>query len=123
MSRRSSGRSSAAQSWLLVAALVTLGCGGLTETTTQPGGPGGREISELSVQPTSLELAVGAIGQLTANAHTTKGMATPGYQWSSSNSAVATVSSTGSVRAISAGNASITVSAMGKSVVARVNVK
>lgn len=80
MSRRGLGRSSAALRWLVVAALATAGCGGLTDQTPLPGGPGGPGGSDnlqLSVQPDSLALAIGTIGQLTASARTVKGPITP----------------------------------------------
>jgi alpha-amylase len=105
-----------------MAALVTVGCGGLTDST-QPGDLSSGQITALTVQPASLELAVGAIGQLTPSARTSNGRGLPYYEWTSSNTAVATVSSTGAVRGISVGHASITVSAGGRSAVALVNVK
>jgi hypothetical protein len=66
----------------------------------------------VSVSPASASVQVGSTVQLTA---TTKPAATTTFTWISSNNAVATVSTSGLVTGASAGGATITATASGKS--------
>lgn len=68
-------------------------------------------VTSLTVQPTSLNMAVGRSTGLTATVVQPAGAPASVTTYSSSNTAVATVSSTGVVTAISAGSANITVTA------------
>ena len=68
------------------------------------------EVASVSVAPTSATLLVGRTQQLTATARAANGDAIPGaaITWTSSDAAVATVSATGLVTAVAAGDAQIT---------------
>ena len=74
-----------------------------TDTPASPVSP-----TEVTVSPTAKSLAVGSTVQLTATVLPSNAT-DKSVKWSSSNTAVATVSSTGLVTAKSAGNATITV--------------
>ncbi|MBN2486007.1 MAG: Ig-like domain-containing protein [Bacteroidales bacterium] len=65
-------------------------------------------VSSVSVSPTSLTLAVGATGQLTATVSPSNAT-NKNVSWSSGNTSVATVSASGLVTGVSAGTATITV--------------
>src|SRR4029079_18113842 len=66
-------------------------------------------VKSVSVTPPSATVAIGSTTQLTATANPT-GSATT-FVWASSNPAVATVSSTGLVKGVATGTASITATA------------
>lgn len=68
-------------------------------------------ITSLSVQPTSLAMAVGRNANLTSSVVQPAGAPAFAIAYTSSNTAVATVSSTGMVTAITPGSANITVTA------------
>jgi len=68
-------------------------------------------ITSLNVQPASLGMAVGRTAQLTSSVQQPAGAPTATISYISSNTAVATVSSTGLVTAITPGTANITVTA------------
>ena len=72
----------------------------------------GTAVASVQVTPSSSSLAVGNTTQLTAQAVDASGNAVSGValSWTSSNTAVATVSSSGLVKAVNAGNATITAS-------------
>ena len=72
------------------------------------GGPP-KTVKSVSVTPSSATVAINATAQLTATANPT-GSATT-FVWASSNPAVATVSSTGLVKGVATGTASITATA------------
>ncbi|HQK38068.1 MAG TPA: Ig-like domain-containing protein, partial [Bacteroidales bacterium] len=65
-------------------------------------------VTGVTVNPTSLSLTVGQTGQLTATVQPADAT-NKNVSWSSSNTSVATVNSSGLVTAIAAGNATITV--------------
>ena len=71
------------------------------------------KVKSVSVAPSSASIAIGATVQLTATVSPPSGASL--LAWSSSNSAVASVSSTGLVTGVSAGSATITASAGGVS--------
>lgn len=68
-------------------------------------------ITSLTVQPTSMNLAVGRTSGITANVVQPAGAPAFKIEYTSSNTAVATVSSTGVVTALTPGDANITVRA------------
>lgn len=75
--------------------------------------PIGREVASIEVSsPIDTIMAVGWVGQLTARARDSEGGIVGGQQfsWRSSNTAVATVSQTGFVEALSAGSVTFTAS-------------
>ena len=78
------------------------------ESELARGGPG---VKSVTVAPSSATVAVGGAMQLTATASPPKAAST--FAWSSSNSAVATVSSTGLVTGIAAGTTAISATASG----------
>jgi len=75
-------------------------------------GGAANKLKSISVSPSSATVDAGATVQLTATA-TPRGSATT-FTWSSSNTAVATVSTSGLVRGIAAGTASIRAAAGGQ---------
>jgi GH35 family endo-1,4-beta-xylanase/uncharacterized protein YjdB len=81
-------------------------------------------ISSVVVAPSTLSLQVGQSGALSASAFTLAGGPLSGtsFTWTSSNSAVATVSPLGLILAKAAGNATITATSGGKSSSASVTV-
>lgn len=79
-----------------------------TEPAVARGGPG---VKSVSVAPSSASIDVGGTVQLTATASPPKSAAT--FSWSSSNAAVATVSSNGLVTGVGAGTATIGATAGG----------
>lgn len=81
-------------------------------------------VATVTVDPTTLALRVGATGQLTATARNADGATIAGaaIAWLSSAPAVATVSSTGEVRALTTGNTTITATSEGRSASATVTV-
>lgn len=88
---------------VLLAALLTLAaCGGPTAPPPPPPPP----PASVTVTPATLNLVVGETGQLTA----TVSNATGGVNWTTNAAQVATVSQTGLVSAVGAGNATITAS-------------
>ena len=74
-------------------------------------------VATVVVTPPTASIAVGGTAQLSASARDANGAALPGrlVGWSSSDEAVATVSSTGLVTAVKVGSATITASSEGKS--------
>jgi acid phosphatase type 7 len=92
--------------------------GSLTEPSLARGGPG---IKSISVTPSSATVTVGGTVQLTATAQPAKAAST--FVWSSSNTGVATVSSsTGLVTGVAAGTATISAAAGGVTGTASVSV-
>lgn len=79
-----------------------------TEPSFAKGGP---KVNSISVSPSSATIAVGQTVQLTASASPPK--SAPTFAWGSSNTSVATVSSSGLVSGVGAGTAIITASAGG----------
>jgi uncharacterized protein YjdB len=68
------------------------------------GGTGNTGNTALTLLPTDVQITVGSTTQLSTNAGTSSSL-----QWTSSNTSVATVSSTGLVTGFSVGTATITV--------------
>ena len=68
-------------------------------------------LTGLTVQPASLQMAVGTVRQLSAVVTAAPGITVPTPTYTSNASSVASVSSTGLVTAVSPGNAQITVTA------------
>ena len=100
--------------------ILATGCSG-DSVITQGTEPGCSPCTaQLTVQPNAVTLAVGTTVQLTAAARNLSGAGVPSYQWSTNNAQVAAVSSTGFVRALSAGSAVITVAAAGRTAIASV---
>jgi hypothetical protein len=83
----------------------------LAPSFAKGGGP--KPVKSVSVSPSSATIAVGQNVQLAASASPPG--STPTFSWSSSNSAVATVSSGGLVTGVAAGTAIVTATADGKS--------
>ncbi|MBK8248089.1 MAG: Ig-like domain-containing protein [Gemmatimonadetes bacterium] len=107
---------------VLNAALLVGGCGG-------DGGPStsvvtSDQVARVDVSPGTLTLAVGGTGQLSALAISTTGAALPGraVTWSSSDAAVASVSSTGLVTGLAAGTSTIVALSEGRTGSATVTV-
>src|SRR4051812_48310417 len=101
------------------AVFLSMSCFDQRATPTAPdasslakGGSGGK-LKSIAVSPSSASIIVGNTAQLTASA--TPGNVSPTYTWSSSNTAVATVSQSGLVSAIAAGTATISASSGGVS--------
>lgn len=101
----------------LLAVLVLAGCGGGYGGSSYGGGSGGVSggtgaISMISLTPTSTSISVGATQQYTADARDSAGVQVNGamLNWTSSNTAVATVDSNGLATAVTVGNSSITAS-------------
>jgi Glycoside hydrolase family 44/Bacterial Ig-like domain (group 2) len=90
---------------------LALGLGGCTEKVVPTDNAQLAIIRQtgVSVSPTAASIAAGATTQLTATALDRRGklVVSPVFVWTSSNAAIATVSSTGLVTAVSAGTASI----------------
>jgi uncharacterized protein YjdB len=112
--------------------LVTAAAVGTVKITATIGGQSGSSsitvgppaVSAVSVSPTQASIGVGGTQQLTAKATSATGTTVTGvtYTWSSSNSSMASVSSSGLVTGVAAGSATITVSAAGKTATANVTV-
>ncbi|MBC8089360.1 MAG: Ig-like domain-containing protein, partial [Phycisphaerae bacterium] len=83
----------------------------LTSSTTINVGAFTAGITSLTVQPTSMNLAVGRTAGITASVAQPAGAPASTITYTSSNPAVATVSATGVVTALTAGSANITVRA------------
>src|SRR5690348_2608949 len=82
---------------------------------TNPGEPVDTQVGSVAVTPTAPSLQVGGATQLSAVARTVDGAVVTGATaaWSSSNHAVATVSATGLVSALSPGTADISATVSG----------
>lgn len=81
-------------------------------------------VTSIAISPTESELSPGGSAQLTATARDQFGSVVENvrFDWSSSSTAVATISSTGLLRAVAVGNATITARAEGLSVTHRATV-
>ena len=90
----------------------------LAPSLAKGGQPG--KVRSVSVTPTTAIVDVGDTVRLIASANPASSTTT--FAWSSSNNAVATVSSTGLVTGVSAGTASITAAAGGKSASSTISV-
>lgn len=103
------------------AAILLIGCGGGGDGGT---GPTPSPVATVAVDPTSVALAVGETRQLTGVARDARGATLGGrtVTWTSSNSGIATVSTSGLVTAVAVGSASVTVSVDDKSAAAQVTV-
>lgn len=107
---------------ILSCALV-VGCGG--GGGGEPAGPPPpAAVSTVSVEPTALTLLVGAAQALVATPRDAAGSALSGRSvtWLSGNTAVASVSSTGTVTGVTAGTTTITATSEGRSGSAQVTV-
>jgi uncharacterized protein YjdB len=99
-------------------ATVTAAAGGQSGssaiTVTQPSTP---TVASVAVSPSQASGPPGSTVQLGAQAHDQNGNVMTGvtFTWTSSNPSVATVSASGFVTAVSAGNATVTASADGRS--------
>ena len=104
-------RVSVPKSWRVVAALLLAACGGGGDGggTTNP--PPTATLDNVTVSPTTLSLRAGSTQNITPSASSASGAAVAGvsFSYSSSNTAVASVSQTGQVLGISAGTSTITV--------------
>jgi uncharacterized protein YjdB len=90
----------------------------ITVNAAQPAQPAPpAAVASISISPTSLSLVTGAAGQLSATPRDASGNVLTGNTvvWSSSNVAIAAVTSSGSVAAVSAGTATITATSGGVS--------
>lgn len=81
-------------------------------------------VGSVTVSPTTASVAAGSTVSLTATVRDQNGntMSSPAPSWTSSNTAVATVSSNGTVSGVSSGSATITASAGGRSASAAITV-
>lgn len=106
---------------VLLAAISLAGCGGGSSTA---GDPFVRSsVSTISILPATSSMQIGSTEQLQATARDQNGNVVAGASFVfSGSSAVATVSATGLVKAVSAGTATITVSSEGISASASINV-
>jgi uncharacterized protein YjdB len=112
--------------------LVTAATVGTAKITATIGGQSGSSsitvgpapVAAVSVTPTQASIGVGGTQQLAAKATSASGTTVSGvtYTWSSSNSGMASVSSSGLVTGVAAGSATITVSASGKTATANITV-
>src|SRR4051795_4588358 len=86
--------------------LAACGGGGGSQSAPLP------NLTSISVSPSSPSVAVGATQQLSATGNFSNGTTQPlsGVQWTSSNTAVATVSSTGLLTSLAQGSSVITAS-------------
>jgi hypothetical protein len=123
------GRSHLVLAFSACLAVLASGCGsGVTEAVTvegaQPTTGGDPVPTTLTLSPSSATLAVGATQQLTATVTDQRGNPMSGFAatYQSSNEAAATVSSTGLVNAVAAGQATITASVGGRSGTAQIEV-
>jgi len=89
---------------LLLASLIVLACGGGNPSGPGPGGGG-----SVSIAPEGLTLPVGGLGGLTADARDSRGTPLPGsaVTWSSLNSHIASVDTTGMVTGESVGTTQV----------------
>ena len=108
---------------LLLAALL-VACGD-SRSPSEPGEPGGpAPVASVAVSQQAVALAVGGEAMLTATPKDARGavLSDRAVQWSSTDEAVATVSQTGVVRAVAAGQATIRAMSEGKQGSAQVTV-
>ena len=131
---RSPIRPNLARALRRAALLLTLGTSALTGAvavtscssadTTAPLQPTGGGTATIVITPNTTSLVVGATLPLQAVAHDASGNIVPdaSIHWSSSDTAVATVSSTGVVTGKGIGSAQIAASAEGKSAIATLSV-
>lgn len=98
-------------------------CGG-DDIAGPPDDPGPVAVASVELKPASLTLKVGLSAQLTATPRATDGtpLADRTVTWSTENTAIATVSATGSVTAVTTGQVRITATSGGKSGTATVTV-
>ncbi|MEP6730313.1 MAG: Ig-like domain-containing protein [bacterium] len=103
--------------------LVTFacGCGGSEQVSSPPAQTG---VASVAVTPTSIALAQGDTLTLAASARDAGGSVVAGKSvvWTTSAAAVATISATGLVKAVSPGGATITATVDGKSATATLTV-
>jgi len=106
------------------AAIFLVACGGDTVSGTNPPPPPPAAISLIELTPATASVAVGKTAALTATPRDAAGVALTGrtLSWTSSSSAVATVDANGVVSGVAAGNATISVSAEGKTATAAITV-
>lgn len=103
---------------LMAVLVAAVGCGGGTENSPlPPPPPPPPSVATVDVTPGAAQLVVGSTVQLNAVARDGQGNAISGksFTWSSSSPAVATVSSSGLVAGVAAGNATITATVDGRS--------
>lgn len=114
--------SAAAERFLAVAFVFVLtsvaGCGGNNGASGDDGpiAPPPVSVSQVTVTSSVTSLEVGQVTQLLATVRNSDGTtaANPSVSWSSSSGAIATVSGTGEVRAMSQGNVTISAQSGGK---------
>lgn len=96
-------------------ATITATVEGKSSSAVVTAKPGPSTVSSISVTPSSSSLAVGQRAQATAVSKNVSGATVTGatYAWTSSNVAVATVSSSGLVSAVGSGQATITAASSG----------
>ena len=100
---------------ILIALLCVVACGGGCSDNTGPSS--NASVASVSLNVTSAQVGVGQTLQLTATPLTSTGTVTTGSAtWSTSSTAVATVSSTGLVSGVAAGAATITATIGGNEV-------
>ncbi len=106
-------------------ALVIASVGSLADTVTATATAAALPIDSIAVSPLTASVIVGQKVALTAEALATDGkaVAETDITWSTSNPAIATVTSAGSVTGVAVGNAKIKASAGGKSSSAAVTVQ
>src|SRR5947207_1139000 len=119
------GSSAASVATVTSGGLVTGVAAGTATMTATSGGKSGTSaitvtfvpVATVTVTPASANLAVGQTVQLTATTKDANGNPLSGrtITWSSSNTAVATVTTSGSVKGVTAGSATITATSEGQS--------
>ncbi|HEV8149637.1 MAG TPA: Ig-like domain-containing protein, partial [Gemmatimonadales bacterium] len=110
---------------LATAVLAATACGGGGDSVAPPPPPPPLGVATVEVAPSSPSVIQGDTLRLTATAKTASGTVLSGKtaSWSSSNAAVATVSSLGTVTGVTPGNATITATVEGKTGSAQVKVE
>jgi alpha-tubulin suppressor-like RCC1 family protein len=105
--------------------LLVAAASSCSESSGPAGPPAGPAVMQVEVTPATLTLDAGAEQQLTATLRDAGGAVVtgPAVQWSSDNTAVATVGSSGLVTSIGAGSATITATSQGRSGTAAVTVR
>lgn len=107
-------------------ATITATCDGIagTVSVTVTAPPSGAPVNRVILTPDILQLVVGGTGKITAATYDVAGAALTGrtVTWSSSNPAIATVATDGTVKAVAGGSAIVTATSEGKTATAQVTV-
>ncbi len=115
--------------WATITTLAAIGCSdGTTEqtlpTATTPTTPNATAVASVTVSPATCTLSVGGSCTVVATPRDASGNALTGRTtaWTTSNAAIATVTSTGSVTGVAVGSTTITATSEGKTAAVDVTV-